>query len=149
MYDYSEIVFVNYDNYKRLFKPGFKQPNQNITIQRSDQIVNYDHIVDNVRINKMILLANYINASLNIETFIEFSPGDISTQYSALLSKVVRSKEAIVKNPINEPYEGHKKSQIEEFIDEYLGSGIQHIAITTNDIISTIRAMRNYKIEDQ
>jgi 4-hydroxyphenylpyruvate dioxygenase len=64
-----------------------------------------------------------------------------------LLSKVVRSKEGPVKNPINEPYEGKKKSQIEEYIDEYWGSGIQHIAIATKDIISTIRKLRENGVE--
>jgi len=107
-----------------------------------------DHIVGNVRTNEMDLWANYLNKSLNFETFIEFGAGDISTQYSALLSKVVRSTEGgSVKNPINEPYEGLKKSQIEEYIDEYLGSGIQHIAVATNDIIKTIAAMRANGVE--
>jgi len=148
LYDDCEIVFINRDNYKGIFKPGFGKPIQNITIRREETgLQTIDHIVGNVRTNEMNLWANYINTTLNFETFIEFGPGDISTQYSALLSKVVRSKEAVVKNPINEPYEGLKKSQIEEFIDEYLGSGIQHVAITTNDIISTIRAMRNNGVE--
>jgi 4-hydroxyphenylpyruvate dioxygenase len=73
--------------------------------------------------------------------------GDISTKFSSLLSKVVRSKEADIKNPINEPYEGLKKSQIEEYIDEYLGSGIQHIAISTDDIIETIANMKKNGVE--
>ena len=86
---------------------------------------------------------------MNFETFIEFGAGDISTQYSALLSKVVRSKNGGggVKNPINEPYEGLKKSQIEEYIDEYFGSGIQHIAISTDNIINTIKALRENGVE--
>src|SRR5690606_8563063 len=97
---------------------------------------------------EMNLWENYLNKSLNFETFIEFGAGDISTQYSALLSKVVRSREgAPVKNPINEPYEGLKKSQIEEYIDEYMGSGIQHIAVSTENIIETIRAMRENGVE--
>jgi 4-hydroxyphenylpyruvate dioxygenase len=96
----------------------------------------------------MDLWVNYLNKSLNFETFIDFGPGDISTQYSALLSKVVRSTEGpAIKNPINEPYDGLKKSQIEEYIDEYLGSGIQHIAVITNDIIKTIAAMRKNGME--
>ncbi len=107
-----------------------------------------DHIVGNVRINEMNLWENYLNKSLNFETFIEFGAGDISTQYSALLSKVVRSKEgAPIKNPLNEPYEGIKKSQIEEYIDEYFGSGVQHIAISTNDILKSIAAMRKNGVE--
>ena len=149
LYDDAEIVFVNRDNYKGIFKPGFGKPVQKIEIKVEDTgLMAVDHIVGNVRINEMDLWANYLNKSLNFETFIEFGAGDISTQYSALLSKVVRSKEgASVKNPINEPYEALKKSQIEEYIDEYLGSGIQHIAVATNDIIKTIVAMRANGVE--
>ncbi len=148
LYDDCEIVFINRDNYKGVFKPGFGKPIQKINLQsEATGLKEIDHIVGNVRTNEMNLWANYINTTLNFETFIEFGPGDISTQYSALLSKVVRSKEAVVKNPINEPFEGKKKSQIEEFIEEYLGSGIQHVAISTDNIIKTIHAMRNNGVE--
>ena len=149
LYDDAEIVFINRDNYKGIFKPGFGKPRQNIKIESKETgLFEVDHIVGNVRVNELNLWENYLNKSLNFETFIEFGAGDISTQYSALLSKVVRSKEgAPVKNPINEPYEGLKKSQIEEYIDEYLGSGIQHIAISTKNIISTIANMKDNGIE--
>jgi len=149
LYDDAEIVFVNRDNYKGIFKPGFGKPVQKIELKTEDTgLMAIDHIVGNVSTNEMDLWANYLNKSLNFETFIEFGAGDISTQYSALLSKVVRSTEGgSVKNPINEPYEGLKKSQIEEYIDEYLGSGIQHIAVATNDIIKTIAAMRINGVE--
>ena len=86
--------------------------------------------------------ANYFIRSLNFEEFIHFGPGDISTQYSALLSKVVRSKDSIIRNPINEPYEGKRKSQIEEYLDVYNGSGVQHIAIESDNIIESIHALR-------
>lgn len=149
LYDDAEIVFVNRDNYKGLFKPSFGQPIQKIKTEAEESgLVEIDHIVGNVRVNELNMWEEYINKTLNFETFIEFGPGDISTKYSALLSKVVRSKEgANVKNPINEPFEGLKKSQIEEYIDQYVGSGIQHIAITTDDIISSIKAMRNNGVE--
>ena len=132
-----------------MFKPGFGKPVQHISISCEETgLQAVDHIVGNVRTNEMNLWANYLNESLNFETFIDFGPGDISTKYSALLSKVVRSKEgAAVKNPINEPYEGIKKSQIEEYIDVYNGSGIQHIAISTPDIIKSIAAMRANGVE--
>jgi 4-hydroxyphenylpyruvate dioxygenase len=149
LYDDAEIVFINRENYKGIFKPGFGKPIQKINIQSEDSgLLEIDHIVGNVRINEMNLWESYLNKSLNFETFIEFGPGDISTQYSALLSKVVRSKEgAPIKNPINEPFEGMKKSQIEEYIDEYLGSGIQHVAVTTDNIIHTIKALRENGVE--
>lgn len=149
LYDDAEIVFINRDNYKGIFKPGYGKPIQKIKIESKETgLQAVDHIVGNVRINEMNLWENYLNKSLNFETFIEFGAGDISTQYSALLSKVVRSKEgAPVKNPLNEPYEGLKKSQIEEYIDEYYGSGIQHIAISTNDILTTIANMKENGVE--
>jgi 4-hydroxyphenylpyruvate dioxygenase len=149
LYDDAEIVFINRENYNGIFKPGFGNPIQNINISSEETgLQAVDHIVGNVRTNEMNLWANYLNKSLNFETFIDFGPGDISTKYSALLSKVVRSKEgASVKNPINEPYEGIKKSQIEEYIEVYNGSGIQHIAIATPDIIKTIAAMRANGVE--
>ncbi|RPI75725.1 MAG: 4-hydroxyphenylpyruvate dioxygenase [Ignavibacteriales bacterium] len=150
LYDDAEIVFINRDNYKGIFRPGFGEPIQKIKISTEDSgLEEVDHIVGNVRTNEMNLWENYLNKTLDLETFLEFGAGDISTQYSALLSKVVRSKNSNsgVKNPINEPYEGLKKSQIEEYIDEYWGSGIQHIAITTNNIIKTIKALRENGVE--
>lgn len=148
VYDDTEIVFINRDNYKGIFRPGFGEPMQKIDIQRQETGLKWiDHIVGNVHINEMDYWANYINKSLDFETFIDFGPGDISTQYSALLSKVVRSKDEIIKNPINEPFEAAKLSQIEEYTNEYLGSGIQHIAIATADIVSTIKAMRENGVE--
>ena len=150
LYDDAEIVFINRDNYKGIFRPGFGKPVQKINITSIDSgLEEVDHIVGNVRVNEMNLWENYLNKTLNLETFIEFGAGDISTQYSALLSKVVRSKNGggVIKNPINEPYEGLKKSQIEEYIDEYFGSGIQHIAISTNNIIATIKALRENGVE--
>ena len=150
LYDDAEIVFINRDNYKGIFRPGFGKPIQKINITAQDSgLQEVDHVVGNVRTNEMNLWENYLNKTLNLETFLEFGAGDISTQYSALLSKVVRSKNGGggIKNPINEPYEGLKKSQIEEYIDEYFGSGIQHIAISTNNIIATIKALRENGVE--
>jgi 4-hydroxyphenylpyruvate dioxygenase len=148
LYDDAEVVFSKRDNYKGHFKPGFSKPIQNIKIEAYNTgLKRIDHIVGNVRINEMDYWVNYLNKTLNFETFLEFGMGDISTQFSSLLSKVVRSKEADIKNPINEPYEGLKKSQIEEYIDEYLGSGIQHIAISTDNIIETIANMKKNGVE--
>ncbi len=148
LYDDAEIVFFNNDNYKGIFRPGFGEPIQKITIECEDTgLAVIDHIVGNVRENEMNLWENYLNKSLGLETFIEFGPGDISTKYSALLSKVVRSKDKKIRNPINEPYEGIKKSQIEEYIEEYSGSGIQHVALTTPNILKTIEAMRKNGVE--
>ena len=148
LYDSTEIVFVNHDNYKGLFKPGFAKPIQDIKFERKETGLKFvDHIVGNVHINEMDFWADYINKSLDFETFVYYGPGDISTKYSALLSKVVRSKDGIIKNPINEPYEAERLSQIDEYVQQYHGTGIQHIALYTKDIISSVDALRKNGVE--
>ena len=148
LYDDSEMLFVNRDNFQGIVRPGFEQSPLvwDLHCEQPD-LLYVDHIVGNVRINEMNLWEEYFNRVLDFETFVNFGPGDISTQYSALLSKVVRSKDNLIKNPINEPYEGLRMSQIEEFIKEYRGSGIQHVAIRTNNILKAIKAMRQNGVE--
>ncbi len=148
LYDDTEMVYVNRDNYKHIFKPGFCEPRQKINIECEDTgLVGVDHIVGNVRENEMNIWASYFNKTMNFETFIDFKAGDIGTKYSALLSKVVRSSDFKIKNPINEPHAGLKKSQIEEYIEQYYGSGVQHIAIQTRHIVKTIAALRKNGVE--
>ncbi len=148
IYDDSEIVYINYDNYDYIFKPQYCEPIQKIEIKSEDTgIMGIDHIVGNVRENEMNMWADYFNKTMNFETFVDFGPGDIGTKYSALLSKVVRTKDFKIKNPINEPYSGIKKSQIEEYIEQYYGSGIQHVAVWTHDIVKTISALRKNGVE--
>ncbi len=148
LYDDTELVYINYDNYKGKFKPGFGESVLEIEVSRKDTgIIAIDHIVGNVRENEMNHWATYFNKTMGFETFIDFKPGDIGTQYSALLSKVVKSAGFKIRNPINEPFEGKKKSQIQEYIEQYYGSGVQHIAIRTEDIIKTISALRANGIE--
>lgn len=148
LYEDVEINFINYDNYKGLFKPGFEKPSYEIEVERKETgLTHIDHIVGNVHINEMDYWSNYINRALDFETFIYYGPGDISTQYSALLSKVVRSKDGVIQNPINEPYKGKKLSQIDEYTREYHGSGIQHIALATTDIIKSVANLRANGVE--
>ena len=148
LYDDTELVYVNRDNYEYLFAPRFCQPIQNINIESKDTgLQKIDHIVGNVRENEMNLWAEYFNKTMSFETFVDFKAGDIGTKYSALLSKVVRTRDSKIRNPINEPFEGLKKSQIEEYIEQYRGSGVQHIAIQTNNIIASIAAMRQNGME--
>lgn len=148
IYDDAELVFVNFDNYHGIFRPGYREPFQKLNITREPAALTaIDHIVGNVRINEMNRWAEYFNKTMDFETFIHFGPGDISTQYSALLSKVVRSKDSLIKNPINEPYDGLMKSQIEEYIEHYHGTGIQHVAISSGNIIESIRALRENGVE--
>lgn len=148
LYDDTELVYVNRDNYQGIFGPKFCQPRVKINIDHEETgIQGIDHIVGNVRENEMSLWADYFNKTMDFETFVDFKAGDIGTKYSALLSKVVRSKNNVIKNPINEPYEGLKKSQIEEFIEQYHGSGVQHIAISTRNIVNSIAALRQNGVE--
>lgn len=148
LYDDTELMLIDRSRYNGLFRPGYDAPMQDMNIACVETgLCAVDHIVGNVRENEMNHWADYFNKAVGFETLLEFGPGDITTKYSALLSKVVRSKNDVIKNPINEPYEGVKKSQIEEFLDEYRGSGIQHIAIATPDIIAAISAMRENGID--
>jgi len=143
LYDDAELVFVDRSGYDGILAPGFgPPPSDSPTPPEDTGLIGVDHIVGNVRTNEMDRWSNYLVETLDMEPFIYFGPGDISTQYSALLSRVVRTRDGAIKNPINEPYEGKRKSQIEEFIDEYHGTGIQHIAIACDDLVASTAALR-------
>ncbi len=143
LYDDAELVFVDRSGYDGILAPGFGPPPAGSPAPTEDSgLIGADHIVGNVRTNEMDRWSSYLGDALDMEPFIYFGPGDISTQYSALLSRVVRTRDGAIKNPINEPYEGKRKSQIEEFIDEYHGTGIQHIAIACEDLVSSVAALR-------
>ena len=148
LYDDTELVYINRDNFNHIFQPGFCEPRQQINLDCEDTgIIGIDHIVGNVRENEMNLWADYFNKAMDFTTFVDFKAGDIGTKYSALLSKVVRSSDSVIKNPINEPYNAEKKSQIEEYIEQYQGSGVQHIALQTTDIVKTVTALRKNGLE--
>lgn len=148
LYDDTELVYINSDHYDYHFKPRYCEPVQNIHIDSVETgIQRIDHIVGNVRENEMNLWADYFNRTMDFETFVDFKAGDVGTKYSALLSKVVRAADSAIRNPINEPFKGLKKSQIEEYIEQYHGSGIQHVAIGTDNIIETIGALRKNGVE--
>ncbi|MEW6051523.1 MAG: 4-hydroxyphenylpyruvate dioxygenase [Candidatus Zixiibacteriota bacterium] len=148
LYDDTELMYINRDHYDYIFRPGFCSPIQKIELTCQETgIVGIDHIVGNVRENEMNLWAEYFNKTMGFETFVDFKAGDIGTRYSALLSKVVRSSDSQIRNPINEPFQGLKKSQIEEYIEQYQGSGVQHIAIATDNIVQSIAALRANGVE--
>ena len=106
-----------------------------------------DHIVGNVGVGEMDVWAKFFEETLDLETYIHFDEGDISTQFSALVSKVVRSKNSSVRFPINEPAEGLKKSQIEEYLEVNYGPGVQHVAIATHTMVDTIASMESRGVE--
>ena len=140
IYGDTTLTLLNREHYKGHL-PGY-EAYDGPQFKRNDAgLVGLDHIVGNVETGKMNYWADFFENVLDLETFIHFDKGDISTKYSALVSKVVRSKNGAVKLPINEPAEGLKKSQIEEYLDTNYGPGVQHLAIITNDIINSIGTM--------
>jgi len=106
-----------------------------------------DHCVGNVELGQMNTWVKYYEEVMGFKLLITFDDNDISTEYTALMSKVVSNGNGYVKFPINEPAQGRKKSQIEEYIDFYRGAGVQHIAVATNNIIETVSMLRKNGVE--
>ncbi|HNP96857.1 MAG TPA: 4-hydroxyphenylpyruvate dioxygenase, partial [Cyclobacteriaceae bacterium] len=106
-----------------------------------------DHCVGNVELGQMNKWVNFYEEVMGFKLLITFDDKDISTEYSALMSKVVSNGNGYIKFPINEPAEGKKKSQIEEYLDFYHSAGVQHIAIATDDIIHTVSELRRRGVE--
>jgi len=139
-------TFVERKNYKGAFLPGFKAVKNNF---KSSPIgLNYvDHCVGNVELGQMNTWVDFYEHVMGFTLLLTFDDKDISTEYSALMSKVVSNGNGYIKFPINEPAKGKKKSQIEEYLDFYKGPGVQHIAIATDDIIETVSELRKRGVE--
>ena len=138
--------FVNRDRYRGIFAPGYKplDPGRyNRGSFRSVGLKSIDHIVANVEEGQMDKWVDFYKRVLGFSQLIHFDDKDISTEYSALMSKVVQDGHGRIKFPINEPAKGRRRSQIEEYLNFYHGPGVQHIAMTTGDIIQTVAAMRH------
>lgn len=133
--------FVSRENYEGAFAPGFMSISQKAP--REAGLAAVDHIVGNVELGAMNHWANFFAKVLGFEQLTHFTDDDISTEYSALMSKVMQNGSGKIKFPINEPAEGKKKSQIEEYLDYYRGPGVQHIAVNTADICQTVRTLRD------
>ncbi|MFN8358949.1 MAG: 4-hydroxyphenylpyruvate dioxygenase [Candidatus Kapaibacterium sp.] len=145
---YGETVhiFVERKKYNGPFLPGFIEwKSEYNPPEMGFQYV--DHCVGNVELGKMNTWAKFYEEVLGFKNIITFDDKDISTEYTALMSKVMSSGNGYIKFPINEPAQGKKKSQIEEYLDFYEGPGCQHIAIATNDIIESVTAMRKNGVE--
>lgn len=148
IYTYGETVhlFVERSNYKGVFLPGFERWSS--TYQPKSIGLKYiDHMVGNVGWNEMEKWVKFYGNVLGFEQIISFDDKDISTDYTALMSKVMSNGNGRIKFPINEPAEGKKRSQIEEYLDFYGGPGVQHIAVATDDIINTVRELKSRGIE--
>lgn len=148
IHTYGETIhkFVERKNYKGAFMPGFKPAQSNFKIEPVGFEV-IDHCVGNVELGKMNEWVKFYEDVMGFKMIITFDDKDISTEYSALMSKVVSNGNGYVKFPINEPAEGKKKSQIDEYLEFYRGAGVQHIAILTNDVIKTVTELQRRGIE--
>ncbi len=139
-------IFVERKNYNGIFLPGY-EPWLSSYSPRETGLKYIDHMVGNVGWGQMNVWAKFYNEVMGFANLISFDDKDISTEYSALMSKVMTNGNGRIKFPINEPAEGLKKSQIEEFIDFYEGAGCQHIAVATDDIVFTVSEMRKRGVE--
>ena len=140
MRTYGDTIhsIVERRGYRGLFLPGFV-PTSSPYKPASTGLKYVDHCVGNVELGKMNTWVEFYSRVLGFHNLLTFDDKDISTEYSALMSKVMSNGNGRIKFPINEPAVGKKKSQIEEYLDFYGGPGVQHVAITTDDIISTVR----------
>ena len=139
-------VFVERKDYRGVFLPGYRKWESDYN-PPSMGFRYIDHMVGNVELGKMNECADFYGRVLGFSNIITFDDKDISTEYSALMSKVMSNGNGRIKFPINEPAPGKKKSQIEEYLDFYKGPGCQHIAIATNDIVHSVQAMRQHGVE--
>jgi 4-hydroxyphenylpyruvate dioxygenase len=148
IHTYGETVhiFVERKNYSGAFLPGY-EPWKSEYNPGDTGLKYIDHMVGNVGWNQMNTWAKFYNEVMGFANLISFDDKDISTEYSALMSKVMTNGNGRIKFPINEPAEGKKKSQIEEFIEFYEGPGCQHIAVATDDIVFTVSEMRRRGVE--
>lgn len=148
IYTYGETVhlFIERKNYKGTFLPGYQKWESEYN-PKPTGLKFIDHMVGNVGWNEMNTWVNFYEEIMGFVNFLSFDDKQINTEYSALMSKVMSNGNGRIKFPINEPAEGKKKSQIEEYLDFYEGAGVQHIAVATNDIISTVSKLRSRGIE--
>ncbi len=139
-------IFVERKNYTGLFMPGFRAWKSNYNPTETG-LLYVDHCVGNVGWNQMNPRVKFYEDVMGFKNILSFDDKDISTEYSALMSKVMSNGNGYVKFPINEPAEGKKKSQVEEYLDFYNGEGVQHVAIATNDIVKTVSELQKRGIE--
>ncbi len=148
IYTYGETVhiFVERKNYKGIFLPGYQTWESDYKPE-STGLKYIDHMVGNVGWGEMNTWVKWYEDVMGFVNFLSFDDKQINTEYSALMSKVMSNGNGRIKFPINEPAEGKKRSQIEEYLDFYGGPGVQHIAIATDDIISTVSELRKRGVE--
>lgn len=145
-YGEVEHLFIERKNYNGVFMPGFVEWKSSYNPEPTG-LLYVDHCVGNVGWNQMNPWVKFYEDVMGFRNILSFDDNDISTEYSALMSKVMSNGNGYVKFPINEPAEGKKKSQVEEYLDFYEGEGVQHIAIATKDIVSTVKDLMSRGVE--
>jgi 4-hydroxyphenylpyruvate dioxygenase len=148
IHTYGDTVhlFIERKNYNGIFLPGFKKWESTYKPE-STGLKYIDHMVGNVGWNEMNIWEDFYRDVMGFANLITFDDKDISTQFTALMSKVMTNGNGRIKFPINEPAKGAKKSQIEEYLEFYNGPGCQHIAIATDNIIDTVKKMQDRGVE--
>ena len=149
IHTYGETVhlFIERKNYNGPFMPGYRAWSNPYYKPAETGLQYVDHCVGNVGWNQMNPWVKFYQDVMGFRNILSFDDNDISTEYSALMSKVMSNGNGFVKFPINEPAEGKKKSQVEEYLEFYNGEGVQHVAMATNDIVHTVTELRNRGVE--
>lgn len=149
IHTYGDTVhlFIERKNYMGVFMPGYREWSKPGYKTKDAGLLYVDHCVGNVGWNQMDPRVKFYEDVMGFKNILSFDDEDISTEYSALMSKVMSSGNGFVKFPINEPAEGKKKSQVEEYLEFYKGEGVQHIAMATNDIVKTVRDLMSRGVE--
>ena len=148
IHTYGDTVhlFIERENYHGVFMPGFR-PWKSTHNPADTGLLYVDHCVGNVGWNQMNPWVKFYEDVMGFRNILSFDDKDISTEYSALMSKVMSNGNGFVKFPINEPAEGKKKSQVEEYLDFYDGEGVQHVAIATKNIVKTVTELQKRGLE--
>ena len=149
IHTYGDTVhlFIERKNYTGAFMPGFRAWSNPFFHPEDTGLLYVDHCVGNVGWNQMNPWVKFYEEVMGFRNILSFDDNDISTEYSALMSKVMSSGNGYVKFPINEPAEGKKKSQVEEYLEFYNGEGVQHVALATADIVQTVRDLQRRGVE--
>jgi 4-hydroxyphenylpyruvate dioxygenase len=149
IHTYGDTVhlFIERNGYKGTFMPGFRSWSNPNFAPADTGLLYVDHCVGNVGWNQMNPWVKFYEEVMGFKNILSFDDEDISTEYSALMSKVMSNGNGYVKFPINEPAEGKKKSQVEEYLEFYNGEGVQHVALATHDIVKTVRDLMSRGVE--
>jgi len=149
IHTYGDTVhlFIERKNYSGAFMPGYREWSLPHFSSEETGLLYVDHCVGNVGWNQMNPWVKFYEEVMGFRNILSFDDEDIATEYSALMSKVMSSGNGYVKFPINEPAEGKKKSQVEEYLEFYNGEGVQHVAMATNDIVKTVRELQSRGVE--